>query len=181
MLLAPVFVVIAICILVDDGGPVFFRQTRCGRDGDTFEMIKFRSMVKTAEQDLASLLDHDEGAGMLFKMRNDPRVTRVGRVLREHSLDELPQFWNILVGRHERRRSAAAARLRGRGVRGRCQAAAHDQAGDDGPLADQRPLRPQLEESVRLDLYYVENWSLTGDLMIVWRTAKTVINARGAY
>ncbi len=181
VLLAPVFVIIAISILLDDGGPVFFRQTRCGRDGDTFEMIKFRSMVKTAERDLASLLDQDEGAGVLFKMRNDPRVTRVGRVLREHSLDELPQFWNILVG------DMSVVGPRPPLV---CEVEAYE-----GDVRRRLMIKPGMtglwqisgrsdlswEESVRLDLYYVENWSLTGDLMIVWRTAKTVIHARGAY
>jgi len=181
VLLAPVFVIIAISILLDDGGPVFFSQTRCGRDGDTFEMFKFRSMVKTAEQDRARLLDEDEGAGVLFKVRNDPRVTRVGRVLRERSLDELPQFWNILVG------DMSVVGPRPPLV---CEVEAYE-----ADVRRRLMIKPGMtglwqisgrsdlswEESVRLDLYYVENWSLTGDLMIVWRTAKTVINAKGAY
>jgi lipopolysaccharide/colanic/teichoic acid biosynthesis glycosyltransferase len=160
---------------------VLFRQTRCGRDGDTFEMIKFRSMVKTAERDLAGLLDRDEGAGVLFKMRNDPRVTRVGRVLREHSLDELPQFWNVLVG------NMSVVGPRPPLV---CEVEEYD-----GKARRRLMIKPGLtglwqisgrsdlswEESVRLDLYYVENWSLTGDLMIIWRTVKTVITANGAY
>ena len=181
VLFAPVLLIIAIFIRLDDGGPVFFRQTRCGRDGGTFEMIKFRSMVKAAEQDLAGLLDRDEGAGVLFKMRNDPRVTHVGRVLREHSLDELPQFWNIFVG------DMSVVGPRPPLV---CEVEAYE-----GNVRRRLMIKPGLtglwqisgrsdlswEESVRLDLYYVENWSLTGDLMIVWRTAKTLITAKGAY
>lgn len=181
VLLAPVFLIIAIIIRLDDGGPVLFRQTRCGRDGDTFQMIKFRSMVKTAEQELAGLLDRDEGAGVLFKIRNDPRVTAVGRVLRKHSLDELPQFWNILVG------DMSVVGPRPPLV---CEVEAYE-----GNVRRRLMIKPGLtglcqisgrsdlswEESVRLDLYYVENWSLTGDLMIIWRTARTVITAQGAY
>ena len=181
VLLAPVLAIIAISILLDDGRPVLFRQTRCGRDGETFTMFKFRSMVKTAEQDLASLLDQDEGAGVLFKMRNDPRVTRVGRVLRERSLDELPQFWNILVGDMSvvgpRPPLLCEVEAYERDVKRRLMI----KPGMTGLWQISGRSELSWEESVRLDLYYVENWSLTGDLMIVWRTAKTVITAKGAY
>ena len=94
----PLCVAIAVLIAWDSPGPVLFRQERVGRDGRTFNMLKFRSMVVTATDDLAGLLDRNEGAGVLFKMKNDPRVTRIGRVLRKYSLDELPQLWNILMG-----------------------------------------------------------------------------------
>ena len=145
------------------------------------QMFKFRSMVKTAEQDLASVLDRDEGAGVLFKMRNDPRVTRVGRVLRGHSLDELPQFWNILVGDMSvvgpRPPLVCEVEAYERDVRRRLMI----KPGMTGLWQISGRSDLSWEESVRLDLYYVENWSLTGDLMIVWRTAKTVIDARGAY
>jgi lipopolysaccharide/colanic/teichoic acid biosynthesis glycosyltransferase len=144
-------------------------------------MLKFRSMTPNAERDLAGLLDRNEGAGVLFKMRNDPRVTAVGRVLREHSLDELPQFWNILMG------DMSVVGPRPPLV---CEAEAYDE-----PVRRRLMIKPGLtgmwqingrsdlswEESVRLDLYYVENWSLTGDLMIVWRTARAVVRPRGAY
>ncbi|MGI9821976.1 sugar transferase [Agromyces sp. Marseille-Q5079] len=180
-LVAPFLLVIAVLIKLDSPGPVFFRQTRCGRDGRTFEMLKFRSMVATAEEDLAGLLDRNEGAGVLFKIRNDPRVTRIGRVLRSHSLDELPQFWNILVGdmsvvgprpplvsEAECYEAAAKRRLMIKpGLTGLWQISGRSDL--------------TWEESVRLDLYYVENWSLTGDVMIVWRTIKTVLHPAGAY
>ncbi|GAA1831410.1 sugar transferase [Agromyces salentinus] len=181
LLIAPVMLVIAVLIRLDSPGPVFFRQVRCGRDGRTFEMLKFRSMVATAEQDLAGLLDRNEGAGVLFKIRNDPRVTRIGRMLRSHSLDELPQFWNILVGdmsvvgprpplvsEAECYEAAAKRRLMIKpGLTGLWQISGRSDL--------------SWEESVRLDLYYVENWSITGDVMIVWRTVKTVLHPAGAY
>ncbi|HUG51696.1 MAG TPA: sugar transferase, partial [Terrimesophilobacter sp.] len=94
----PLCAVIAALIAWDSPGPVLFRQERVGRDGRTFTMLKFRSMCETATDDLAGLLDRNEGSGVLFKMKNDPRVTRVGRILRKYSLDELPQLWNILRG-----------------------------------------------------------------------------------
>jgi exopolysaccharide biosynthesis polyprenyl glycosylphosphotransferase len=181
VLLAPVLLVIAVAVHLHDGGPVVFRQTRCGRNGRTFQMLKFRSMTPTAERDLAGLLDRNEGTGLLFKIRNDPRVTTVGRVLREHSLDELPQFWNILKG------DMSVVGPRPPLV---CEVEAYDE-----PVRRRLMIKPGLtgmwqisgrsdlswEESVRLDLYYVENWSLTGDLMIVWRTVRAVVRPRGAY
>jgi lipopolysaccharide/colanic/teichoic acid biosynthesis glycosyltransferase len=144
-------------------------------------MLKFRTMVPTAEQDLAALLAANEGSGLLFKMKNDPRVTRIGRVLRKYSLDELPQLWNVFVGdmslvgprpplprevidyeSHVRRRLYIKPGLTGMW-----------QVGGRSDLS--------WEESVRLDLYYVENWSLVGDLMILWRTVKVVTQPSGAY
>ncbi|MFF2371809.1 sugar transferase [Agromyces sp. NPDC058110] len=181
LLIAPLVLVIAIAIRLEDGGPVFFRQTRCGRDGRTFDMLKFRSMCIDAEDRLAELQAHNEGAGLLFKLRDDPRVTRIGRLLRAHSLDELPQFWNILIGE-----------MSVVGPRPPLQVEA---AAYDGVVSRRLMIKPGLtglwqisgrsdldwEESVRLDLYYVENWSMTGDLMIIWRTVRSVVKADGAY
>ncbi|RNE67376.1 sugar transferase [Cryobacterium tepidiphilum] len=181
LVLLPVLLAIAILIKLDSPGPVLFFQERCGRTGKPFHMVKFRSMVQTAEDDLASLLDKNEASGVLFKIRNDPRITRVGRILRKYSLDEVPQLWNILVGemslvgprpplpkevecyeRHVHRRLYIKPGLTGMWqVNGRSNLS--------------------WEDSVRLDLYYVENWSLTGDLMIIWRTIKTVLRPEGAY
>lgn len=181
VVLAPLLIAIAILVKVDSPGPVLFRQERCGRGGRTFRIVKFRSMVATAEDDLAGLLDRNEASGVLFKLRNDPRITRVGRVLRKYSLDELPQLWNILVGEmsvvgprpplpeevevyetHVHRRLYIKPGLTGMWqINGRSDLS--------------------WEDSVRLDLYYVENWSLMGDFMIVWRTVKTVVRPVGAY
>jgi len=144
-------------------------------------MLKFRSMVETAEDDLAGLLDRNEGHGALFKLRNDPRVTRFGRWLRKYSLDELPQLWNVLVGDMS--------------IVGPRPPLVTEVAEYEGSVRRRLFIKPGMtglwqisgrsdlswEESVRLDLYYVENWSLTGDLMIMWRTAKAVVNPKGAY
>ncbi|MFU8946832.1 sugar transferase [Mycetocola zhadangensis] len=179
--LSPLFLLIAILIKLDDGGPVFFTQERVGRGQRTFRMVKFRSMVTTAEADLARLTEQNEGNGVLFKLKNDPRVTKVGRLLRKYSLDELPQLWNVFLGDmslvgprpplpreveayedHVRRRLYIKPGLTGMWqVNGRSDLS--------------------WDESVRLDLYYVENWSLTGDLMIVWRTVKVLLKPVGAY
>nr|WP_172979800.1 sugar transferase [Agromyces agglutinans] len=181
LLVAPVMLVVAMVIRLDDGGPIFFRQTRCGRDGQTFEMLKFRSMCLDAEERLSELRDRNEGNGLLFKVRDDPRVTRIGRILRAHSLDELPQFWNILIGEMS--------------VVGPRPPLVAEADAYDGVVSRRLMIKPGLtglwqisgrsdldwEESVRLDLYYVENWSLTGDLMIIWRTVRSVLKRDGAY
>jgi lipopolysaccharide/colanic/teichoic acid biosynthesis glycosyltransferase len=181
VVLMPFMLVIGLIIRFDSPGPALFRQRRCGRNGDTFEMLKFRSMVETAEDDLAGLLDRNEGDGLLFKLRNDPRVTRVGRWLRKYSLDELPQLWNVLVGDMS--------------IVGPRPPLVTEVAEYEGSVTRRLFIKPGMtglwqisgrsdlswEESVRLDLYYVENWSLTGDLMIMWRTAKAVVNPKGAY
>lgn len=180
--LSPLMLVLAIMIRKDSAGPILFKQERVGRNGEMFRMLKFRSMVTTAEKDLAGLMDQNQGAGgVLFKLHNDPRVTEIGRALRKYSLDELPQFWNILVGdmslvgprppllreveqyeSHVHRRLFIKPGLTGMWqVNGRSNLS--------------------WEESVTLDLYYVENWSLTGDFLILWRTAKAMKNPTGAY
>lgn len=179
--LAPLLGVVALIVRKDSPGAVFFRQERVGRDGRIFTMIKFRSMVETAEQDLAAIADRNEGAGVLFKLKNDPRITRVGTVLRRYSLDELPQLWNILVGDMSivgprpplpREVSAYEEHVNRRlyikpGLTGLWQISGRSDL--------------SWEESVRLDLYYVENWSLAGDIVIMWRTLKVFFKPAGAY
>jgi len=99
ILLAPLFLIIAVLIKLEDGGPVFFRQTRYGLYGKEFQMLKFRTMVPDAEERLKELLALNEKKdGVTFKMKDDPRITKIGRFLRKASLDELPQFWNVLKG-----------------------------------------------------------------------------------
>ena len=99
VLLSPVFLIIAICIKVNDPkGPVFYSQTRVGKDGKHFKMFKFRSMVTNADELLAKLQAQNEIDGAMFKMKNDPRITKVGRVIRKYSLDELPQLINVIGG-----------------------------------------------------------------------------------
>ena len=181
MLLAPLFVVIAVAIRLDDHGPVFFRQTRVGRNGQTFKIFKFRTMVVDAEQRKLQLEAVNEGAGVLFKMRKDPRVTKVGAGLRRWSLDELPQLFNVLIGDmslvgprpalprevarygdHMRRRLVVRP-----GLTGLWQV-----SGRSGLSWD---------EAFRLDLRYVDNWSIMLDLQILWKTGSAVIHGSGAY
>ncbi len=181
VLMLPLFGVIAILIRRDSEGGVFFSQIRTGRDGEPFRMYKFRTMVATAEQDKAALAAQNEGAGPLFKMAHDPRVTKVGAFLRRHSLDELPQFWNVLRGDMS--------------LVGPRPPLPEEVATYEGHTGRRLYIKPGLtglwqisgrsnldwEESVRLDLYYVENWSVTGDLMIMWRTFKVMVNPEGAF
>lgn len=181
VLLTPVLLVVALVIKLDSRGPVFFIQERVGVEGSVFRMFKFRSMAVDAEERLAALTARNQGSGVLFKMKNDPRVTRAGRILRKLSLDELPQLINVLEGsmslvgprpplpreveayeQHVRRRLLVKPGLTGLWqVSGRSNLSWQD--------------------SVRLDLYYVENWSLAGDLIILLRTFRAVFRSTGAY
>jgi len=168
-------------IKLDSPGPAFFFQERVGRDGKTFQIVKFRSMKTDAEQQLAALRAKNEGAGLLFKMKDDPRVTRVGRILRKLSLDELPQFWNVLVGDMS--------------VVGPRPPLPSEVTAYDGTVYRRLYIKPGItglwqvsgrsdlswDESVRLDLRYVENWSVMNDLQIMWRTAKVMVQPNGAY
>jgi exopolysaccharide biosynthesis polyprenyl glycosylphosphotransferase len=181
VLLAPLLLVIAALVKSGDGGPVCYRQRRVGRDGRTFMMVKFRSMVVDADSLRQELLSTNEAAGPLFKLRRDPRVTRVGAVLRRYSLDELPQLFNVLGGSmslvgprpplpeetvsYER---AAQRRLLVKpGITGLWQVSGRSDL--------------TWEESVRLDLRYVEDWTLALDLAILWKTLRAVLGGRGAY
>ena len=177
----PLLAAIAIAVKLDSPGPVFFHQERCGRNQRTFQMIKFRSMVQTAEVDLAGLLDRNEASGALFKIRNDPRITRVGRVLRKYSLDELPQLWNILVGNMSLVGPRPPLPVEVEAYESHVHRRLYIKPGLTGMWQVNGRSNLSWEDSVRLDLYYVENWSLAGDLIIIWRTFKTVMRPVGAY
>ena len=172
---------IALAIKLGDGGPVLFRQARVGLDGTTFTMLKFRSMRVDAEARLAELRSTNPNIGMMFKLQDDPRITRVGSFLRRYSLDELPQLFNVLGGSmslvgprpplqsevdgyedHARRRLLVTP-----GVTGLWQVSGRSLL--------------SWEETVRLDLRYVENWSLTLDLLILWKTIYAVAARKGAF
>jgi len=181
LVLAPVFAVLALLVRLDSSGGAFFSQQRVGRDGTPFTMYKFRSMVASSESDLAQLAASNEGSGLLFKMKSDPRVTRIGRVLRKYSLDELPQLWNVFVGdmslvgpRPPLPREVAA-------YADYVQRRLFIKPGLTGMWQINGRSDLSWDESVRLDLYYVENWSLLGDIIILWRTVKVLIKPVGAY
>ena len=181
LVLTPVLLLIALAIKLDTRGTVLFRQTRSGLGGSPFRLAKFRSMVPTAEDLLIDLTDRNEGAGVLFKIRRDPRVTRVGRVLRRFSLDELPQLWNVLTGRMSlvgpRPPLPSEVERYGDDVRRRLLV----KPGLTGLWQVSGRSDLDWEESVRLDLYYVENWSFVLDLLIMLRTIGAVTAGRGAY
>jgi exopolysaccharide biosynthesis polyprenyl glycosylphosphotransferase len=181
LLASPLLLLIAIAIKLDSRGPVFFRQTRVGHGGTEFGVYKFRSMVVDADAMLARLAAQNETDGLMFKMRRDPRVTRVGRFLRKWSLDELPQLFNVLLGH-----------MSLVGPRPPLPAEVAKYSGDVRRRLLVKPGMTGLwqvsgrsdlswEDGIRLDLYYVENWSLAADLTILWKTAGAVLAGRGAY
>jgi exopolysaccharide biosynthesis polyprenyl glycosylphosphotransferase len=181
ILLSPMFAVVAVLIRLNDKGPVFFRQERVGKGGSSFPMIKFRTMVVGAEAMLPSLRDRSEGEGPLFKLSDDPRITRIGVTLRRLSLDELPQLVNVLLGQMSlvgpRPPLPNEVETYGQDVRRRLLV----KPGMTGLWQINGRSDLSWEESVRFDLYYVENWSVMSDLMILWRTGRAVFHASGAY
>lgn len=181
ILISPILLTIALAVKLDSAGPVFFAQERVGRNGTRFQMYKFRSMVVDAEERLAALQADNEGSGALFKMKNDPRITPLGRVLRKYSLDELPQLWNVLRGEMSlvgpRPPLAKEVDEYEQDVHRRL----HLKPGLTGMWQVGGRSDLSWDESVRLDLYYVENWSISGDLMLLWRTVKVVVSPVGAY
>ncbi|MDQ1024314.1 exopolysaccharide biosynthesis polyprenyl glycosylphosphotransferase [Streptomyces umbrinus] len=181
MLFAPLMVFVALLVMVDTRGGAFYRQRRVGKNGREFTILKFRTMVAGAHGVRAELADRNEGAGLLFKLRQDPRVTRVGAVLRRYSLDELPQLFNVLTGSM----SLVGPRP-----------PLPEETAEYGPDIRRRLLvKPGLtglwqisgrsdlawEEAVRLDLRYVEDWSLALDTVILWKTLRAVLHGQGAY
>jgi len=180
LILSPILAAVALGIKLSDRGPVFFRQSRVGREGKTFRVWKFRTMYVDAEDRLAALVDQNESDGLLFKIRKDPRITPFGRFLRASSLDELPQLINVLLGEMS--------------LVGPRPLPAED--GDFlGDVRRRLLVRPGItglwqvsgrsdlswDDAVRLDLYYVDNWSLTFDLTIMWKTIGVVLRSKGAY
>ena len=178
---SPVLLMAAFAVRLSSRGPIFYRSERIGTHGVPFEMLKLRTMVQGADKMLEKMEHHNDAAGPLFKVREDPRVTRVGRFLRRYSIDELPQFLNVLrgdmsvVGPRPPLRSEVDAysdNMRRRllvkqGVTGLWQVSGRSDL--------------TWEDSVRLDLDYVENWTMLRDMQIIFRTARAVLASRGAY
>ncbi len=181
LLAAPVMLCVALAVKLDSRGPIFYKATRVGLNNEPFSMWKFRSMVQDADQKKSKLAHLDQGAGVLFKMRDDPRVTRVGKFIRRYSLDELPQLFNVLGGSMS--------------LVGPRPPLPDEVEKYDGRVSRRMLVKPGVtglwqvsgrsdltwEESVRLDLSYVENWSMMQDIVILWRTAKAVVAKEGAY
>jgi exopolysaccharide biosynthesis polyprenyl glycosylphosphotransferase len=180
-LFSPLLLAVAVAVAVDSRGSVFYLQRRVGKDGREFTIVKFRTMVSNAHALRTDLISANEGAGLLFKMRQDPRITRVGGVLRRWSLDELPQLFNVVAGSmslvgprpplpDETARYAPDVRRRllvKPGVTGLWQVSGRSDLSWD--------------EAVRLDLRYVEDWSLALDAVILWKTLRAVFRGEGAY
>ncbi|MHA3683343.1 sugar transferase [Leucobacter sp. HY1908] len=172
---------IALAIKLDSAGPVFFSQPRVGKDGALFKMFKFRTMVPDAEARLSALQAANEGSGSLFKLRNDPRVTRVGALLRRLSIDELPQFWNVLRGDMSVVGPRPPLPREVTTYDGEVMRRLYVKPGITGPWQVGGRSDLSWEDSVRLDLSYVENWSVINDIQIIWRTARVVASHQGAY
>lgn len=181
VILSPLLLAIAAAVRLSDHGPALFIQTRVGKGGQPFKIYKFRTMVVDAEARLAEIRDKNDSDGVLFKIRKDPRITRIGRHLRKWSLDELPQLINILRGEmslvgprpalpeeaakyadHVRRRLVVKP-----GLTGMWQVSGRSDLTWD--------------ETVRLDLRYVENWSFALDIQILWKTFSVIFRGSGAY
>jgi exopolysaccharide biosynthesis polyprenyl glycosylphosphotransferase len=181
IVLAPLFFLLSVIIRLDSPGPAIFRQIRVGKGEQLFSCFKFRSMRVGAEEEKDTLLDKNEVSGPVFKMRDDPRITSVGRFIRRTSLDELPQLFNVLMGHmsmvgprpaipsevqryqpwHKRRLEVAP------GITGLWQVSGRSEL--------------TFDEMVLLDLYYIENWSPLLDLQILFRTIPKVLLGEGAY
>lgn len=181
ILLSPLMLWIAFLIKKEDHGPVFYKQIRVGKDGKTFKMYKFRSMFVNADQMLDKLKSKSDVEGPMFKMKNDPRITKIGHFIREHSLDELPQFINVIKGdmslvgprpplpsevveysEYDRQRLYVVP-----GCTGLWQATERNEVGFD--------------EMVRLDLKYITTAGIFTDLKIIFLTIKIIFNPNGSY
>lgn len=178
---APVLICASLRIKLHDRGPVFFRQTRVGKDGEEFGCLKFRTMVVDAEALVATMQEEQGVDALLFKMKDDPRITRPGRWLRRLSIDELPQLFNVLRGDMSlvgpRPQVPREVALYDDALRRRL----HVRPGMTGLWQVSGRNDLSVEESVRLDLYYIDNWSMTQDLSILLRTFSAVVGSKGAY
>jgi exopolysaccharide biosynthesis polyprenyl glycosylphosphotransferase len=181
VLLSPFLVATAIWISLDTPGGPFFTQVRVGRDGHTFRLWKYRTMEANAEERRVELEHLSEGPGLLFKLKEDPRITRAGRVLRRYSLDELPQLWNVLRGEMSlvgpRPALPSEAEQYDDWVRNRLRV----KPGMTGLWQVSGRTETSFADYIRHDLFYIQNWSLSLDLWIMWRTLRAVLSGEGAH
>lgn len=182
IMLLPIFLITAILIKFEDPkGSIIFKQVRVGKDGNLFYMYKFRSMVTNAEEQLKDLLEYNEVSGAMFKMKNDPRITKIGKIIRKTSIDELPQLWNVLKGEmslvgprpplprevdeyteYDKQRLLVTP-----GCTGLWQASARNSVG--------------FEEMVELDLEYIKNRSILLDIKIIFKTLLVMFGSKDAF
>ena len=181
VILSPLMIIIAVLIKAEDHGPVFYKQVRVGKNGKTFKMYKFRSMFVNADKMLDRLKDQNDVDGPMFKMKDDPRITKIGHFIRKHSLDELPQFLNVLKGdmslvgprpplpsevaeysEYDKQRLFVTP-----GCTGLWQATERNEVG--------------FNEMVQLDIQYIKRASFIFDLWIIWKTVEIVIKPNGSY
>jgi exopolysaccharide biosynthesis polyprenyl glycosylphosphotransferase len=182
LLASPLMLVFAIATKLQDGGPVLFRQTRVGRDGELFECLKFRSMVVDAEAQLPGITHLNQNSdGVLFKVARDPRVTKVGALMRRLSIDELPQLVNVINGDMSLVGPRPALPAEVRRYVPDVQRRLHVRPGVTGLWQVSGRSDLSWEDTVRLDLYYVDNWSIVQDLSIMAKTIHAVVRPRGAY
>jgi lipopolysaccharide/colanic/teichoic acid biosynthesis glycosyltransferase len=174
----PIMVVLAALIQADSPGPVLFRQTRIGRDGKPFKMLKFRTMVDGADELKQALRDQSELPG-LFKIADDPRVTRIGRFLRQTSLDEAPQLLNVVRGDMSLVGPRPLVVDEDRRITGLDRRRLHLTPGMTGRWQTVGGARPPLTEMVKIDYLYVANWSLWEDIKILVQTVGFVMRRRG--
>ncbi len=181
LLLSPLLAAAALWVRRDSEGPAIFRQVRVGRDGKRFDCLKFRTMNQDAERKRAELEHLSEGPGLLFKLKEDPRITRVGKKLRRYSLDELPQLLNVLRGDMS--------------LVGPRPALPSEVEQYDDWISNRLSVKPGITglwqvsgrtetsfaDYVRYDLFYIQNWSLSLDLWILWRTLRAVLSTEGAH
>lgn len=180
VLLMPVLLLVALAIRLESPGPALYRQRRCGRDGRSFEMLKFRSMVRDAEHLIVDLRDRNESDGLLFKVKDDPRVTRVGRLIRKYSIDELPQFINVLTGdmslvgpRPLPVDPAAFGPIDGRRHAVRPGLTCHWQVSGRSDLS--------YGQMVEMDLAYIRHSSIWTDIRLIASTVPVAFGGNGAY
>jgi exopolysaccharide biosynthesis polyprenyl glycosylphosphotransferase len=181
ILLSPVIGGIALWIKRDSEGGAFFTQVRTGRGGRPFVCVKFRSMFVDAEDRRAELEHLSEGPGLLFKLKEDPRVTKVGHVLRRYSLDELPQLWNVLKGEMSlvgpRPALPSEVEQYDDWIRNRLKV----KPGMTGLWQVSGRAETSFSDYIRYDLFYIQNWSFSLDLWVLWRTFRAVMSAEGAH
>ncbi|MGH3427841.1 MAG: sugar transferase, partial [Mycobacteriales bacterium] len=180
LVLSPLLLMVAALVKLTSPGPVFFRQERVGRGGDPIHIWKFRTMYTDAEERLANLLGRNETDGLLFKMRDDPRITPVGRLMRRLSIDELPQLINVLAGEMSLVGPRPLA-VREQDFLGDVRRRLLVRPGITGLWQVSGRSNLSWEDAVRLDLYYVDNWSLMFDVMILWKTLFAVLKRDGAF